>query len=378
MKLQIQSFASIKTAAVIIEGGDILGKADIYTKGYTEDPHIFADAFNCMIHKGEQVIDPEKLHPMDSTVVGVPYGSSGAEMPVQKFRDGLKYLTQMEDERNIYLILGIEDQTNVNYAMPVKDMVYDALQYASQIENAARSRREERKEAGRVEKEQKEWKSRKEQKEQVNSGEYLTGFYKDDRLIPVITQVIYLSPDRWDGPRSLHEMLLTEDPEILSFVPNYRINLLSPAEMTDEEIDRFQTSLREVMKFIKYSKDKKKLLELVGNDERFHSLDYRAARVINAVTGSKLKFGKKEETPVSMCKAISDLREEERSEGRKEGRKEGILSAFRKMSAYGMTASAIADLLNEPLEFVTKALSVSRMHPGWDERQILEEISQER
>lgn len=33
--------------------------------------------------------------------------------------------------------MGLENQAEVNYAMPVKDTVYDALQYASQVEKAA-------------------------------------------------------------------------------------------------------------------------------------------------------------------------------------------------------------------------------------------------
>ena len=45
----------------------------------------------------------------------------------------------------VYLLLGIESQSEVHYAMPVRNMVYDALQYAAQVEEAARSHREARK-----------------------------------------------------------------------------------------------------------------------------------------------------------------------------------------------------------------------------------------
>jgi hypothetical protein len=46
-------------------------------------------------------------------------------------------------------------------------------------------------------------------------------------------------------------MLSVDNPEILSLVPDYRINLIAPAEMSNEEIDKFKTNLREVMLFIK-------------------------------------------------------------------------------------------------------------------------------
>ena len=117
---------------------------------------------------------------------------------------------------------------------PVKNMVYDALEYAGQVENSARSHREA-----------KQWPS--------TSGEYLTGFYKDDRLIPVITTVVYFGSDTWKAPRSLHEMLSIQDPEILSLVPDYRINLFSPAEIKDEELDKLQSNLKEVIQIYLFS-----------------------------------------------------------------------------------------------------------------------------
>ena len=36
------------------------------------------------------MIMPEQLHPLDTTVIGVPYGADDAGVPVQKYRDGMK------------------------------------------------------------------------------------------------------------------------------------------------------------------------------------------------------------------------------------------------------------------------------------------------
>lgn len=38
--------------------------------------------------EGEQVIDPAKFHPMDSTEIAMPYGVDGETAPVQKYRGG--------------------------------------------------------------------------------------------------------------------------------------------------------------------------------------------------------------------------------------------------------------------------------------------------
>ena len=120
----------------------------------------------------------------------------------------------------------------------------------------------------------------------------------------MITLVIYFAPGEWDGPMSLHEMLAVQYPEILSFVSDYKLNLLAPGSMSDEEINRFTTSLREVMLFIKYSKDKAKLNDMVQKDERFKNMDRGAATVIKTVTGAEIEVDEKEDK-VDMCQALA-------------------------------------------------------------------------
>ena len=117
-----------------------------------------------------------------------------------------------------------------------------------------------------------------------------------------------------------------QDPEILSMVPDYRINLFSPAEIKDEELDKLQSNLKEVMLFIKYSKDKRKLQELTSQTPGFRSLEFKAARVIDSITGINLRFTETEGR-VNMCQAVQEMCDDARAEGRTarlaEGRTEG-------------------------------------------------------
>lgn len=106
-----------------------MGTKDTITKDYMADNRVFADVFNHMLYKGKNVIDPDTLHPLDTTALAVPYGSGISEVPVQKFRDEFKSLNVMHDDSRIYLLLGIENQSEPHFAMPVKNMVYDALEY---------------------------------------------------------------------------------------------------------------------------------------------------------------------------------------------------------------------------------------------------------
>lgn len=78
---------------------------------------------------------------------GIPYDAEGAGIPVQRFRDVLKSVTAMEDDHRVYLLLAIEAQSEVHHVMPVRNMVYDALQYAAQVEETARAHRSAKKAA---------------------------------------------------------------------------------------------------------------------------------------------------------------------------------------------------------------------------------------
>ena len=117
-------------------------------------------------------------------------------------------------------------------------------------------------------------------------------------------------------------MLSVQDPEILSLVPDYRINLFSPAEIKDEELDKLQSNLKEVMLFIKYSNDKRKLQKLTTQSPGFRSLELKAARVIDSITGINLRFTETEGS-VNMCQAVQEMCDDARAEGRQAGLAEG-------------------------------------------------------
>ena len=105
-------------------------------------------------------------------------------------------------------------------------------------------------------------------------------------------------------------MMDVSDPDVLACMDNYQVRLIAPAHMSDEEIMKFQSSLREVMLFIKYSKDKENLIKvLAANEARFREVERRAADVIEAITNSGIKYDESEEV-VNVCQAIQEMRKE--------------------------------------------------------------------
>ena len=266
-----------------------MGRKDTVTKDYIKQNTIFADAFNYYIYGGQQRIMPKQLRELDAAETIVPYGADDAGEPEQVYRDVMKSMVAMKDERAAYLLLGIESQGEVNYAMLVKNLVYDAINYARQVQKAASSHREAKDSKGH------------------SKGEFLSGFYKEDRLIPVITLVILFSPDEWDGPTSLHEMLSVRDEHILSLVPDYQIHLITPYGLSKDELKKFHSSLREVLTFIKYSKDREKMDEAVRDN--FKKLRKEEIDVLNYCANVNLKLPPGEEE-VDVCKAWEDMKQE--------------------------------------------------------------------
>lgn len=80
-----------------------------------------------------------------------------------------------------------------------------------------------------------------------------------------------------------------------------------------EDLEKFSTSLREVMGYIKYSKDKNDLSEFLHNNPRM-LVEANAARVIKAITKTPMEIPEDAEV-IDMCKAVEDMMKDSKAEG---------------------------------------------------------------
>ena len=76
------------------------------------------------------------------------------------------------------------------------------------------------------------------------------------------------------------------------------------------------------MQFIKYSEDAEKLERLVKANAAFATVDRKAVRVMEEMTGMKIEKEARGEK-VNVCKGILGIEEKGRAAGREEGREEG-------------------------------------------------------
>lgn len=305
-----------------------MGKKNTITKDYMSVPEHFADCYNYFLFDGEQVIKAANLKPLDPTEIAIiPEDATGET--VEKIRDLLKQCILMHDDKANYLLLGIENQSDIHYALPVKNMNYDALNYGRQVADIAKEHRKK--------------------KDIKDSGEFLSGFTKEDKLKPIITLTIYFGADTWDAPRSLKEMFEDVDESIMQFVEDYKVHLIVPNEIQD--FDKFATDFGKVMKYIAVSKDKKALKEL-QNDEAFKSVDADTVRLLNACTNSNISISEGEEK-MDMCLGLKELIEEGREEGREEGIGLKLREQVVKKMKKGCSADEIAKMLEEDVDVIT-------------------------
>ena len=246
------------------------------------------------------MIKPEQLTDMDTTQYVIPYheDEKGKPEAAQKYRDTLKTLAVKTDDRYTYLVLGIENQSHVHYAMPVRNMLYDAMQLEKQVRDLASQHRKEGKTG--------------------TSEEYLSGMRKEDRLSPVITLVINFGGKKWDAPLSLREMYGEQPEKVLPFIQDYRVFMIDPMEMSDNDLQKLNSSLREVLAYIKYQRDKARMEKLLNEDSKFSCLETNAALVINAMTNAGIAIDPNKEV-VNMCEAIRQMVDEGISMGQKQG-----------------------------------------------------------
>ncbi|MBO4902013.1 MAG: transposase [Lachnospiraceae bacterium] len=277
-----------------------MGRKDTITKQYLARPDIFADAFNYYLFGGRPVIRPDDLNEQDPTELTVVRRAERL-LTDQKMRDVLKLCNIRHSKYATFVLLGIESQDKANYVMPVRDMLYDALNYSSQVQKIKRQHME----AGDLK----------------TGAEFMSGFSKSDTLIPVITLCVCFDKEKWEAPRSLHEMFGDMDPQIRPYINDYSLHLITPCEIND--YGKFSSGLGLVLEFILNSNDKKQMYSIIESREAYQSVDTDTVDIINLYTDAGISKKQAEGGQVNMCTAIQELIEDGRIEGRAEGLAEG-------------------------------------------------------
>ena len=111
--------------------------------------------------------------------------------------------------------------------------------------------------------------------------------------------------------------------------------------------------------YIKYSKEKEKLVDLIQTDDGFQNMKTETVVMLNTLTNSELKINEEREE-TSMCLAIDELREEAIELGRREGSENSRRELIRKMLMNHETMDKIKEYTGytqEKIDEIAKELS---------------------
>lgn len=289
-------------------GKEYMGKKDLAGKEFFADRQRFAELLNDILYHGKDIIRAEELIPEDGNY---PSFSGKGEMHRDIFmKDG---------KRNVCYSLELE--TESDYSMPERVMAYDACEFERQIRGINKDRKEEEKD-GKL--------SYRERKSRMKTSDF---------LLPVVTIVLYLGTDHWEGRRKLSELYcVSEETEELmgELFPDYGFLLLE-ADYVDAKA--FETDLREFFQAMQCRNDKEKLREL-WRTEPFRNLEEETVWTIAVYLDKKRLMPKIKEGKLDMCKAIEEIFED----GKVEGIKKGRSSIIRNMIQQGLDEEFICRL----------------------------------
>ena len=244
-----------------------MGQKDLAQKLLEDHADVFADIFNVLLFQGKQIICADEL---EKTANESQYKADTDNLHEER-RDLLKLWTKGKNKA----LLGIENQMDVDDHMPIRIIGYDGVSYRSQLLKG--------------------WKG---------------------NHCPVITLVLYYGDKSWDQPSALAEKL----PELENLHgSDYQFHVFHIPDLTDEQIQMFQSDFRIVAEFFaaqkrgqKYRGSRKKIqhvdemlkfMKVFTDDERF----------------MKVTFEDEQKEDINMCMILDQIEEEGRQKGKSEG-----------------------------------------------------------
>ena len=178
-------------------------RPDTVLKNYWSDNGQFADFFNAVLFDGEPVISPDELEDIDTEESSVTEHRDCAGS-IKASRDNIKICKKSTAYAVELVILGIESQEHIQYAIPMHVMGYDYGAYKKQYDSNAKQYRTA---------------------DGLDEDEYLSKMKKTDKFTPVITVVLYYGSEPWDGATTLYGMLNISD-RMKQFVNDYKMPLV--------------------------------------------------------------------------------------------------------------------------------------------------------
>lgn len=293
-----------------------MGELNNELNHFLMDNQVFADVVNLSIYNGKKILRPEEL--TEAGTVLYPQNHRG------KRQERRNDVSKCCKNGSTYQIFCLENETKVNYVMPVRGMEYEASRYREQVRQIA---------------------EKHEKNDYHDWNEQSSGFARTDKLYPIVTLVLYWKREPWDGAKSLVDMLDMNDAErqaLAPFLQDYKLNLINMYDLKNTE--SCDSQLKYILKLLQLDNDRKAMYEEILSDPTYQKLAQDTGKVISTLLGDK-KLGKCIEKlslkggTVNMCKALDDLWKDAETQGLKKGE-----NCFVQLTEYLLGDARLEDL----------------------------------
>ena len=252
-----------------------MGAKDLAEKNLLQYKDVFSDIVNVNLFGGRCYVSAEEL------------SREPGELITKVVSDDKLRQLQMDvpmkcKKHNRSFFLCLENQSEKNNIMPVRDMGYQHAKYMEQIKEVKESNRK--------------------------TGNYPNPMTKElndsQKLSPVITLVLNYSQNEWGKPRCLNDMLeFPEDMkcELELWIPSYSVCVINLASQPETTIRQYQSDFKYIVRYLS-----------CGNDRRYR----KAKELIETTEG---KGGK-----IDMCVLLDMYEERGEARGIEKGISQGI------------------------------------------------------
>lgn len=271
-----------------------MAEKDSVTKSFMQDNEVFRDFMNMFfkMHNVDYKIESldDVLTESDSEIAIA--NKSDKTDAVQKMRDVLKRVVTKKDDVAYYSILGVENQTNPNSIMLIRNMVYDSINYLNQ------------------------------------------GLKDKDNIVPVVTVALYWDKNEKNPKISLKDFMNPDHP-LINFISDYQMWYLNVRDIPLDVIKALPDGELKRVLLIMYSERKNDdtLLKDIANIKlrmecsvgllrRFCNYEFEEIREGGFIMSNYEKMIRRELEPKLREELEPKLRKEIRNEVRDEVRNE--------------------------------------------------------
>ena len=332
---------------------------DITTNSLLEYNDVFADIVNVNLLENRWSISAEDLEV-------VPTEGSYKDLEGthhRLFRDSLRLVKS----RGVCIaFIGCESQTAINRAMPVRDMGYNYVTYIKQIREIVA------------------------ENTKMGRSAYAEVLHDNEKLIPVVTVVLYFGKKPWTTPLSLMDILEIPEKERdlwKKLINDHKITVIHMANQPEEIRAGYRSDFKVIADYLSYAGDREKLIEYLRNNTQPLLHVEQVLDMLHALSGDNrfqtvldhykiLDNLEEKEKKNQMCLLLDIVEEEGISKGISKGISQGTNKASQicKKIQKGKSPEIIAEEIEEPLYYVQRVCEIIENITDVDRKYEVDEI----